>query len=414
MNNPESGSLRLTAFGRSVLVLSLAGLVLTLAGSLFDGLEVLPVAPALALLALATAPLLAWLQMRGVQVGAPPGRTVFVGEPFELKPVLENRARWFAAHDLVLGVGDGVRGRMRPVGYLPCLAPQSTRSGRCAWRLPRRGPVSECTLTVMSSFPFGLVERRLVFTLPTELLALPRLGTLRELGSLLQPAAGARRRRTATRQGHEEFFGLRDWREGESPRLVHWKTSARRGRPVVRELEGEDRPPVRIVLSGFVPPPAANGALSALATHERGRPHAGFERAVGLTATLVEHLLRRRYRVSLAFAGDRPWERDLPVTRGALLSALADLARVQPLVRARPVGQRALFERARRRGELAILVDAGPGPGPTGSGRPGPIGAQRARAVRTPGVVLHVDHPSLAELYTTARRGEPRTALLWT
>ena len=48
MNGPERGTLRWTPFGRSALVLSLAGLVLTLAASVGGaGLQLLPVAPAL-------------------------------------------------------------------------------------------------------------------------------------------------------------------------------------------------------------------------------------------------------------------------------------------------------------------------------------------------------------------------------
>ena len=35
----------------------------------------------------------------------------------------------------------------------------------------------------------------------------------------------------------EEFFSLRDFREGEDPRGIHWRTSARRGKPLVREHE---------------------------------------------------------------------------------------------------------------------------------------------------------------------------------
>ncbi len=396
MKGPARGTLRLTSIGRSALALGLAGLVLTMAVSDLEGLHMLPVGPALLLVALAVSPLLAWLQMRGLRLGPAPARTVFAGESFVLRPVLENRSGLFAVRDLVLGAGDGVRGHTRPLAYLPRLATHALLSADCPWRLPRRGRTSECTLTAASSFPFGLVERRLVFLAATDLLALPRLGTLREIAPLLRPAAGSRRRRTATRQGSEEFFGLRDWREGESPHLVHWKTSARRGRPVVRELEGEDRPAVRLVLSGFVPAP-----------HAADRPHASFERAVGLTATLLEYLLRRRHRVSLAFAGEQPFERRLGPTRGALLAALADLACVQPVARRRPVSERALFERARRRGELALLVDAG-------AVERVELAGMRSRRGCSRGLVLHVDHPALSEIYTTTRRGQPRAALLWT
>jgi uncharacterized protein (DUF58 family) len=35
----------------------------------------------------------------------------------------------------------------------------------------------------------------------------------------------------------DEFFSLRDFRQGEDPRGIHWRASARRGKPLVREHE---------------------------------------------------------------------------------------------------------------------------------------------------------------------------------
>jgi uncharacterized protein (DUF58 family) len=397
VNAPVRGSLRLTPLGRSVLILAASGLVVTLAISSLPAAGMLPAAPALLLLACAAAPALAWLQLRGLRVSPPAARTVFVGEPFQLRAPVTNFSRWFTARDLVVGHGDGVRGHMRPVGYHPVLAAGATEAPAGVWRLPRRGHTASCTLTLASSFPFGLVERRLVFEVEADLLALPRLGTVRAIGALLHPAAGARRNRTATHLGCDEFHGLREWREGESQRLVHWKLSARRGRLVVRELEGEDRPPVRLVLSGFVTPP-----------YDRRRADPAFERAVSLTATLVEDLLRNRYRLRLAFAGDEPWEREAPRTRGALRALLTDLARVQPTGRRGQPSARALFDRARRAGETAILVI------PDGGPRAGGTGDLRAGSGHEHGLVLHVDHPAVAEIYSPTRRAEPRTALLAT
>lgn len=34
-----------------------------------------------------------------------------------------------------------------------------------------------------------------------------------------------------------DFYGLRDWRPGDSRRWIHWRTSARRGSLVVRQFE---------------------------------------------------------------------------------------------------------------------------------------------------------------------------------
>lgn len=58
-----------------------------------------------------------------------------------------------------------------------------------------------------------------------------------ETADLRVPPAGARR---APRRGHGlEFKELRDYREGDALRLVDWKASARRGRPITREYEDQ-------------------------------------------------------------------------------------------------------------------------------------------------------------------------------
>src|SRR5207237_287835 len=57
--------------------------------------------------------------------------------------------------------------------------------------------------------------------------------------------AGARRFQKggvslASRVGEsEEFVSLRDYRPGDPLRLIHWKSWARRGRPVVKEFQDE-------------------------------------------------------------------------------------------------------------------------------------------------------------------------------
>jgi len=49
--------------------------------------------------------------------------------------------------------------------------------------------------------------------------------------------------------GHEEFIGLREYRAGDSPRTIHWSTSARKGELVVREYHENISPRLTIVLN---------------------------------------------------------------------------------------------------------------------------------------------------------------------
>ena len=77
-----------------------------------------------------------------------------------------------------------------------------------------------------------------------------------KIKSLIYPRIGHMTRRwfqiqrkaTENRQGQRhdssaqqvEYHGLRDYRSGDSPRWIHWRTSARRGELMVKEFEHQN------------------------------------------------------------------------------------------------------------------------------------------------------------------------------
>jgi len=74
------------------------------------------------------------------------------------------------------------------------------------------------------------------------------------------PPAGLRR---APRRGHGlEFKELRDYREGDALRLVDWKATARRGRPITREYEDQRDQQILLVLDCGMRLRAHDGPLS--------------------------------------------------------------------------------------------------------------------------------------------------------
>lgn len=94
-----------------------------------------------------------------------------------------------------------------------------------------------------TSGPYGLVEARLNVLAEDRILVLPRQGTIvlpEFMVWLLQRRESGV---TDVESGNvlsvagEEFHGLRAWRVGDSPRHVHWRTTARTGVMMVREHE---------------------------------------------------------------------------------------------------------------------------------------------------------------------------------
>lgn len=187
--------------------------------------------------------------------------------------------------------------------WLPGRGSQSFRQNVI---LPRRGRYSWGEVTLRSGYPFGLVERRAVLVPGEEVIVLPRVGWLhrgrflRHLRSLSAqpPRVKVRNRPHAHPAAQAEFHGLRAYRSGDSPRLIHWRTSARQGELMVREFEDEPSDNLLLVLDPALPA-EWEGDADAL----RGQ----FEEAVSLAATICWEWCRRRGdRLGLALAGPNP------------------------------------------------------------------------------------------------------------
>jgi uncharacterized protein (DUF58 family) len=198
-----------------------------------------------------------------------------------------------------------------------------------------------------STFPFGLFRGSLRLEVQVDLLVLPRLGSVRRLVEPARGGGGACLGGLRSR-GSDEFFGLHDWREGESLRHVHWKLSARRGRLLLRDLRSRDEPPVQLWL-----------VLDLPGARPSGRPHPSFEKAVSLTATLGEHFLRAGRTVVLGLAGGTSLSRRRLRGRAGLLPMLAVLAEVAPCD-GEPASRAAeCVAASEREGDTCLVVLAG-------------------------------------------------------
>jgi uncharacterized protein (DUF58 family) len=179
--------------------------------------------------------------------------------------------------------------------YVDCLEGNARASFRGTFVVPGRGWHDWGPVAAVSGYPFGLVRRRVAVSAASRVLALPRPRTLSREG-LRQYLRGADPRgERAHRRGWQhalaqaEFHGLRPFRPGDSPRLIHWRTSARRGELTVREMEDVPGEDVVLVLDTDT----AAGVL--------------FEEAVTLAATFVwEWCQRRGDRLVLAVAPAGP------------------------------------------------------------------------------------------------------------
>jgi uncharacterized protein (DUF58 family) len=260
--------------------------------------------------------MLARLHASGVQIVPPRPLVTSVGVPVRLSLTLFKQSRFLTARDVLVHVGEGRRASAA-VGLVRSVPAGGTALARTLPRFATRGRRSELRVELRSSWPLGLFQERRQYRLPADVLVLPRVARLRELAGILAHVQGALEDATSGSLGEGEYYGLRQWRDGESLRGVAWKVSARRGRRLLRELRSADRPALVLHLC------VRTTRVSAI-----GRTPS-FERAVTLTSSLAEHFLYRGHRVELAFLGERSEKVGLARGRVHLLPLLTALAEVQ-------------------------------------------------------------------------------------
>ena len=98
-------------------------------------------------------------------------------------------------------------------------------------------------LEIRTSYPFGFMEKSFRFPLQQKLLVLPHPRSGPHVGEWKGEAS-----RPALRSGAASPQGSRPYRMGDPPTRIHWKRTAQRGKPWVREFEEEVTLGVRLRL----------------------------------------------------------------------------------------------------------------------------------------------------------------------
>jgi uncharacterized protein (DUF58 family) len=164
---------------------------------------------------------------------------------------------------------------------------------------PRRGRCRFTAFRLSTKFPFALFRKSRLVDLQTEVLVFPQLIPVGRAPPPRSLAHGDESHGSMGRRG--EFHGLREFREGDDPRDIHWRSSARKGRSIVREHEDQSRHRVTLFLDNALP----GGERC---TDEAAR--AGLERAISLAASYAADYLERGYAVRMVMRGETvPWLR---------------------------------------------------------------------------------------------------------
>jgi uncharacterized protein (DUF58 family) len=117
----------------------------------------------------------------------------------------------------------------------------------------KRGVYLLENLRLLMPDPLGFFQKcRALSPNPARLIALPkryRLPPFEMPGSSTFHIGGEDTSNSIGNSG--EFIGLRDYRPGDSPRNIHWKSWAHTGKPIVKELEDTYYPRYALILDTF-------------------------------------------------------------------------------------------------------------------------------------------------------------------
>ncbi|MEO5511543.1 MAG: DUF58 domain-containing protein [Longimicrobiales bacterium] len=210
---------------------------------------------------------------------------------------------------LELREADVLRGSFG-VGFIALIEPGEQGSAAAEVRFSRRGIYRLQRVIAATSYPFGLFAKERDLQVDGVLTVWPRT----DRPVRMPRPAGRRGSRTAAGGGaavgaeRGDFRALRPYRPGDDPRDVHWRSTARRGEPIMREYDRDAAESYWIVLDLV----AAEDIV--------------FEIAVELTAALAARAADAGERVGCMIGDIR-----IPATgdRTAVDAALDALARIE-------------------------------------------------------------------------------------
>lgn len=213
-----------------------------------------------------------------------------VGQAAVLQYEFVNTKRFWPSLSVTLGEISGSEAfSKQPQAYLLHAAAGMTAHVPMSVMPVRRGLHHFDRYQLSTSFPFGFIKRAVDRRRAEGILIHPPLAQIDpRLLSMCLSAEQSGQRMKPRRGGTDEFYGVKEFREGENPRWIHWRRSARTGTLVAKEMTQVAPPRLLILLDTFIPPADKTPARLSLV-----------ERAIAMAASLVTRTLDQGLAVGL-------------------------------------------------------------------------------------------------------------------
>ncbi len=214
-------------------------------------------------------------------------KRIHAGEPVPARIVVRNRKKRLPSFSLHI--------QGSSPHYLLKLAPKEAATLKDECRFERRGLHRLPPLKVSTRYPFGLFFKTSRPGPGDEVLVYPRIVPLPPTLLKVLTSWGVQARYQKGRGSG--LYDLRPFREGDDFRLIHWKTSAKAGELMLKELEREEGGKVTLLIKD--PEPTASAEK--------------VEEDISLVASLAAHFIKQDAEVRLLTTnGTIPFGRGIP------------------------------------------------------------------------------------------------------
>jgi uncharacterized protein (DUF58 family) len=274
---------------------------------------------------------------------------VFCSETFEAETVLINRKAIMSTYSVSfeeIPEGEGNLFRMQTVPYAMRVPPNSRASIRYNAVANKRGLLHLKGIVIKSIYPFGFFYKRMAIQCEDKILVYPKIIPLPS--NILPPGSEIQhilRRISPLLIGDEDFRGLKEYRDGENPRRIHWALSAKHNKILVREMEKKRAGRILVLLDKRILQKSAKWLDN-------------FEDAVSLAASVLYHANEQGYETALIIP-DKNGNRLVEPAQGKqhLYRMLEILAVIEPSINSEP--ELVDIPGHIVRGSLVYLVSAG-------------------------------------------------------
>lgn len=235
-----------------------------------------------------------WMTLRKIAVTRQSPDVVFAGQPFVMRYVLQSQWKWGAARGVHIAEAQPASGPLLPAeGFIPILKPRETITIEVPMLSRGRGRAPLTAIGLATQFPFAMFTKSVAIPAEHELVIMPALGRLlTDIDAMARISNVVGAEGGSVRQmGDDETYGIREYREGDNPRRIHWRRSARTGQLMVREMSRSASRQMWVALASRVRPGNSDDLQR-------------LELAISCAATVIVDALERGMRVGLLCDGD--------------------------------------------------------------------------------------------------------------